>query len=511
MKEYVASIDVGTGGVRCVIYDREGRAAAQCYREMKTYYTPDGRAEQDPAQITSGAMEAIAGALASGAVSADAILGISVDGAQTSFAPIDKDGKYLGNLILWQDMRGIAMFPWMREKLAAAGLTEAELYRRTLKPVDMMLSGAKLLWLRAHEPELYARIDKLANPQAVVLMALGAEECTVDPTDVGWWLGHNGATLEEDPELIRAFDLNPEVYPALRAPGTLVGRVSREVAERTGLRAGTPLFQGAVDQCCAALGAGNTGKPGIGTLCMGTVGLMMSYSEKPMPDPTGHYYVIPYPTGGFASELVVPVAASAFRWVRDMLFPTGTYDPETVYAGMDAEAAKTRIGADGVAFLPFLSGCVYPMADANMRGGFIGASLSTTRADLIRAALEGICYEMRQVFEAADTHLNRLMVLGGGARSQLWCQMQADVYGCAVETVTEPEATALGSAMIAAAGAGLYPSIPEAVEGMSHVAHRFEPDPARAEAYSEAYRAWLCCQKALTPEAFPALARMRKQ
>ena len=509
MSDYIAAIDAGTGGVRCVIFDAKGNAVSQDYREMLTVYTPDGHAEQDPVQLVKAAWDAVRGAIIRGDIDASQIVGITTTGTQTTFAPIDRDGNFLTNIIVWQDMRGIEMFSWMRQRLAEHGMTEADLYRRTFRPMDTLLAGAKLLWLRKHEPDLYGKIHKLANPQAILLRAFGAEEVTVDHTDGGWWLSHDSATLEPDPELIEMFGMNPDIFPRLCAPGELVGRVTSDVAERTGLKTGTPLYQGAVDQCCAALGAGNYGSPDIGTMCMGTAGVIMTYSDEPIPDPQNRYYIIHYPGRGYASEVAVPVAASAFRWVRDMLYPSETYNHDTIYQRMDSEAASVPIGSGGLCFLPLMAGSIYPKTNDAIRGGWIGTSLSTTRAALVRSALEGICYEMRQILEASGRKFSSIRVLGGAARSDLWNRMQTDVYGCPVETIASQEASALGAAMIAACGAGLYSSLKDAVCSMVHMKRRYEPNLGNAELYRESYAAWLRCVEDLGNRAFPALARVR--
>ena len=508
MKPYIAAIDAGTGGVRCAVFDARGRAVGQDYRELRPQYTAGGRAEQDPRALVEGAFDAARGALLRSGVDPAAIAGVSFAGTQTTFAPLDRDGNCLGNILLWQDARGAEMFPWIRERLARRGMGEAELYRRTLRPLDTLLEGAKLLWLRERAPEIYDKTRRLASPQALLQRAFGGE-LTLDVTDGGWWLCQDGATLRPDPELIELFGLDPGLIPPLRRPGEAVGVVSPDAAKRTGLKAGTPLYQGAVDQCCAALGAGNGGVAGMGTLCMGTAGVIMAWSEAPRPDPLGRYYVIHYPTGGYACEVAVPVAASAFRWVRDMLYPPEAYGSTDIYARMDAEAAAVGVGAGGVVFLPQLAGSLYPRMDADMRGGWFGASLGTTRAQLVRAALEGICFGMRQILEASGSRFDSLRLLGGAARSELWNRMQADVYNLPVETIEAGEASALGAAMIAAAGAGLYPDLPSAVAGMARVKRRYAPDPARAERYEACYRAWLDCAEALSPRAFPALAAVR--
>ena len=509
MNGYIASIDAGTGGVRCVLYDAAGNAVGQDYRELLTVYSRDGRAEQDPIQLIKGAWDVVRGAILRSAVRPADIVGVTVTGTETTFAPVDRDGNFLTNLILWQDMRGTEMFPWIGQRLREAGLSEAELYRRTRKPLDGLLEGAKLLWLRERMPGLYARIWKVVSPQAALLRAFGAEAYTMDVTEGGWWLIHDAETLEADPELAGAFGLDPTHMPALNRPGERVGSVSPDAAARTGLAVGTPLYQGAVDQCCAALGAGNWSAPDTATLCMGTAGVLMTCSPRPYDDPRGRCIVIHHPAGGYANEFGVPVAASAFRWVRDMLYPASAFGRDDLYRRMDAEAAASPVGAGGLAFIPLMAGSIYPRADAAIRGGWVGASLSTGRADLVRAALEGICYEMRQVLEASDSRVSAIRLLGGATRSELWNQMQADVYGCPVETVTTGEASALGAAMIAAAGAGLYPDIPSAVRGMFSVQRRYEPDSENRERYDAGYRAWLSCVEDLSPRAFPALAGLR--
>ena len=509
MNDYLAAIDAGTGGVRCVVFDVKGNVVSQDYREMSTVYTPDGHAEQDPVQFVEAALNAVRGAITKGNVDAARIAGITITGTQTTFAAVDRQGNYLTNIILWQDMRGIGMFPWIHQRLAEHGMTEAELYRRTFRPLNALLAGAKLLWLRKHEPTLYGKIHKLVNPQAILQRALGAEEVTIDSTDAGWWLSHDGTTLKPDPELIGIFSMNPDIFPLLCAPGELVGRVTPDVADRTGLKAGTPIWQGAVDQCCAALGAGNHGAADMGTICIGTAGVIMTYSDGPIPDPLGRYPVIHFPGGGYVSEIGVRVAASAFRWVRDMLYPSEDLNRNDIYRRMDMEAAGIPIGSNGVCFLPLMAGSAYPKADESIRGGWIGTSLGTKRPALVRAALEGICYEMRQVLEERGQTFASIRLLGGAARSELWNQMQADVYGCPVETIASQEASALGAAMIAACGAGLYPSLKDAVCGMTHMKRRYEPHLNNAGRYRESYEAWLSCVEDLGNRAFPALARLR--
>lgn len=509
MKSYVAAVDAGTGGIRCAIYDSKGNIISQDYREISTRYGSCGQAVQNPSAFIDSAIDAVRRAVAKCTIDASAIRALSFAGTQTTFAAVDKNGHFLTDIILWQDMRGTDVFPHIRKKLSENNITEDDLYRKTFRPLDTLLAGAKLYWIRENQPDVYRKINKLINPQSILLRAFGAEEYTVDCTDTGWWMSHDAVTMERDETLSSTFGFDERFFPELRGSCECVGRLSPCIASMTGLSVGIPLFQGAVDQCCAALGAGNYGDAGFGTMCLGTAGVISTYSDEPSPDPMCRYYVIHYPTGGYMSELAVPVAASAFRWVRDMLYPAKAFSHENIYSLMDSEASDASIGAGGLVFLPHLSGSIYPRMDTTVRGGFVGASLNTSRADLVRAAMEGICYGMRHILESGASHFKTLRLLGGASRSELWNQMQADVYNCPVETIVCEEASALGAAMIAATGSGLYPSLKDAVKGMSRIKRRYEPDPVRASRYSEVYNAWLKCMDDLSPSAFPALEYIR--
>lgn len=511
MTNYIAAIDAGTGGVRCGIYDIQGNEVSQHYCEISTLYTADGRAEQDPNMVVESAFNAVKMAIANGGIKAEEIKGLCFDGTQTTFVAVDKDGNYLSNIILWQDMRGLAMIPWIQSRLAEFNMTVDDLHRRTFRPLDMMIAGAKLLSLRQNQPDVYKKIDKVVDTQSVLLSAFGAKDHVVDTSNTGWFFSHDAITMEIDPELVEIFGFSPDIFPKLTKAGDLMGVVSSDVAAKTGLKAGTPLFQGVVDTFCSALGAGNYGTEELGILTLGSAGILAVYTDKPTPDPLCKYYTMHYPTGGYVNQFVVPIAAAAFRWTRDMLYPAGAFDHADIYKQMDMEAAASPVGAGGLAFIPNLAGSVYPVLDTNVRGGFVGCSLGTTRSDMVRASLEGISFGTRHVIECSNSKFPALRLLGGAARSDYWNQMQADIYNCAIETIAAEEASALGAAMIGAAGAGFYSSIPEAVKAMSKVKKRYEPNAENAARYNEVYDAWLKCKEDLTPRAFPALAEVRSK
>ena len=487
----IAAVDAGTGGVRCVLFDLTGASAGQAYVELQTLYPAPGRAEQDPDALLEASFAAVRGALRDGGVPPEAVAAVTFATTQTTFVPVDGAGRCLGNLILWQDARGAERFAWIRRRLAERGLDEMDLYRRCGRPLDAILGGAKVLWLREHCPSLWARADRFVTPQALLARAFGAQEWVTDACDGAWWLVHDAVTLAPDPLLEDLFALTHSRFPRLAAPGTPIGAVSRGAAAKTGLKKGTPILLGAADQQCAALGAGNDGTDAIGNLCLGTAGIAMLHTAAPTFDPGGRMYLLGYPAGGYALEAAVPACASAFRWVRDVLYPAELCPAEGVYDRMTAAAGIVPAGANGVVFLPHLAGGVFPVDAPQLRGAFAGLSAATGRADLTRAAMEGVCFEMRDLLEgcraAGGARFERLRVLGGATRSALWNQMQADVYRCPVETVEAREASALGAAIVAAVGLGLHPDWHTACREMTRLSRRYEPDPESAERYEAVY------------------------
>ncbi len=513
MGKYVIGMDAGTMGVRCVIFDLEGREISSAYFETPTVYPKPGWVEQSAYDVVDLAYKSVAKAIEKKNVDSEEICAISFTNQRTTWVPIDKDGNYIDNMFLWQDQRGAEIIPWAREQLAKRGMTEADLYKRCGHPLGSVQCGTKAFWFRLNKPDLYEKTYKMVTPHALMAKAFGSDDWYEEESDANWWLVTNGDTFQVDPDLCEIFGMDPDKYPIFLKPGTPIGGVSKECAEKTGLKEGTPLYVGSGDQQCGALGVGNSGEDGLGSVCLGTAGLCIGYSDKPIRDPNGACHVLGHPAGGYTMEGHASAAASSFRWLRNTISQYEMTAAEVsgidVYDIMTATASQAPIGAKGTIFLPWLAGAACPHYDDNARGGFIGMTLGSTKSELTRAAMEGICFEMREMLEALKaagfSEFKTLRVTGGAARSDLWNQIQADIYGCAVETVEAPEATALGAAMIAAVGAGIYKDAKEASEKMVHVQKRYEPKPENVAQYNDVYKLFQACYNGLAKEAFPAI------
>lgn len=519
MGKYVASIDAGTMGVRCAIFDLTGIQVSSAYFETPTVYPKPGWVEQDATDIEQLAYKAVRNAIKKGNIPAEEIISLSFTNQRTTMVPIDKDGNYLTNMLIWQDLRGADIFPWARQQLANHGMTEMDLYNRCGHPLGAVQCGSRAFWLKENMPDVYEKTYKMITPHAILAHAFGADDWIEEESDNNWWLVTKKDTFEFDPELCDIFGMDINKYPNYAKPGTFIGNVTRKVADKTGLKEGTPLYVGSGDQQCGAAGVGNSGAAGLGSVCLGTAGLCIGYSATPVADPNGKCHVLGHPAGGYTMEGHASAAASSFRWLRNAIsqleMTTAEVSGLDVYDIMSATAAQAPLGSKGTMFLPWLAGAACPHYDENARGALIGMTLGTTKAEMLRAAMEGICFEMREMLDALKSagfdKFEKLRVTGGAAHSKLWNDIQANIYGCTVETVEAPEATALGAAMIGAVGAGVFKDLAEASENMVHVKDVYEPTQAKIDQYNEVFDVWQSCYYGLAKEAFPKIKNYQEK
>lgn len=513
MGKYVASIDAGTMGVRCAVFDLNGNQVSDDYYETPTHYPKPGWVEQSAYDVVELAYKAVRGAIAKNHIDPAEISSLSFTNQRTTWVPIDRDENFLTNMFLWQDQRGAEILPWARRQLAQHGMSEMDLYNRCGHPLGSVQCGSKAFWFRLNMPDIYEKTWKMITPHAMLAHAFGADGWIEEDSDNNWWLTTNGDTFQFDEELCDIFGMDIHKYPDSTRPGVYIGSVTQDVSKKTGLKKGTPLYTGSGDQQCGAAGVGNSGASGLGSVCLGTAGLCIGYSAEPVRDPNGKCHVLGHPAGGYTMEGHASAAASSFRWLRNAIsqleMTTAEISGLDVYDIMSATAAKSPIGAKGTIFLPWLAGAACPHYDDHARGALIGMTLGTTKAELLRAAMEGICFEMREMLDALKASgfkkFNTLRVNGGASHSKLWNQIQADIYNCTVETVQAPEATALGAAMIGAVGNGLFKDLHEASANMVHVKERFEPSPAAVSQYNEIFDIWQSCYYGLAKEAYPKI------
>ncbi len=506
--ELIAAIDAGTTGTRCCVFDRNGITVSTGYCPMETFYLGSGFVEQNPETLIELTFRAVAEAVS--AVDPRNIIGLCFTVQRNSFVPIDENGRFLSNMILWQDQRGEQAHPWILDCLRKNGLTLDDFYRINGQPFASFQCGFKALWLRKFQVDLYKKTYKLVTPQAYLTHAFGAKGYTEENNNQSFWLMADADKQKIDEDLCRVFSFDPSKFPEALPPGTKIGRVSAAAANRTGLIAGTPIYIGSGDQNCGALGAGNYGTSDIISVCMGTAGLCIAYSSIPIRHPDRLCQIQGHPAGGYLIEAHSSSCMSSYRWVERMF-----YQDDEAHHDITSDAKAAPIGSNGVIFLPYLQGAACPHYNDAARGAFIGMSLANNKKDMSRASMEGICFENRMMLEALmETNLPKpksLRIVGGAANNDFWNQMQADIYGLPTETITAKESTALGSAIICAVSSGMYQSYKEAADNMTHVLKRYEPEEHTFKEYDRVYSMWNSCYTSLSKESFISIFEYQKR
>lgn len=511
--KYVIGIDAGTTGCRTVIFDLQGNEVGTAYRENPLQFPQAGWVELDPQSLIDNCYASTREALRTSNVDPKDIASISFTYMRPVLILRDKDGNFVRDIQMWQDMRAASMFPWMTEKLAAKGLTPDDLYDITGYPYSTVWMSGKMFWIKENEPEIWSQVATMHNAHGLIAAAYGAD-WVEDSEDLGWWQLNNADEFTWNEDLCDAFGIDMALLPKHVPTGTVIGAVTAEVAQATGLAEGTPLVAGLGDHQCAAVGMGNISE-GMASLVLGTAGVLVAQSLQPVRDPNRKAHVIGSALHKWEIEGHASAAASSFKWIRQTF---GQLEEATCHlTGHDvndlltAQAEHSQPGSQGLVYIPWLAGAAMPFYDTDARGAFIGMTFGHTKSDILRAGMEGVCYEMRTMLEgireAGIPKPEFIRISGGAARSKLWNQISADVYGTPVETVKTPEATALGAAIIGAVGVGLFKDLKEATDAMVQVTGRYEPIPENVAIYDNMYDIFLKSYEAMSGEVFPAIAR----
>jgi xylulokinase len=492
--DLVVGVDVGSQGACVSAFDAEGERAGTAYAGYPVSYPRPGWAEQDPSHWTEALRTAFA-ALAE-EVALERVAGVSFASQLDGLVAVDAAGEPVGPAIIWLDRRADALCAD-----AAARVSEEEWYRRSGCNLDGSHVAAKIAWHARHRPEEDARVARYLLPGSFLLRtAAGAD--AVDAANASSTMALDPRTHAWDAGLLGAFEIDPGRLPPVVACDEIVGGVTREFAEATGLRPGTPVVAGCGDEMGATLGAGVV-EPGFVCDVLGTAEPVCAATAEPLLDETRvtelHPHAAPrrwlLENPGWAS-------GASYRWFRDEL---GGSD----YEELNQLAATAPPGSDGLVFLPWMGGAMAPSWEADARGGWYGLTPAHRRAHLCRSLLEGSAYALRDVLEAlrgANVEVERIVCVAGGARSPFVRQLRADATGVQVSWSEDVETTARGAAMLAAVGAELHADVPAAAKAMARLAPDVhEPDAEARELLDDGYRRYHRLFEALSP-AFAELA-----
>lgn len=490
-------IDIGTSATKAVVCNDNGAVLGTASSPHQLSQPRPGWSEQDPRHWWSATKDAVAKVLSATGVGATQIRGVGLSGqmhgsvflSRRAVENADAEPEPLRPALLWNDQRTAAQCAQIEEALGGR--------RRMVGLVgNAALTGftlPKILWLRDEEPEIFAQVARVILPKDYVALCLTGEIAT----DVGDGAGTLLMDVDRrrwSQEAIQAVGLSSDLLPPVLESAQVVGHVTGRAAGETGLAEGTPVVAGSGDNMTGGVGAGVV-EPGMVLATLGTSGVIFAHADRPHKDlgPTddesGRVHTMCAATGtegrtgGWTITGCMLSAAGSLQWCRDALFPGASFNE------LVEEAGQSPPGSRGLVFLPHLTGERCPYADPLARGGWIGLTSRHTRGDLVRAVIEGVTFGMGQILSLVrgiGVAVETVRLGGGGARSQLWRQMQADVYGCPVVTTNAEEGPAYGAALLAGVGAGVWANIAEACRAGIRETEVRDPDPVQAERYAPA-------------------------
>ncbi|MBI1877017.1 MAG: xylulokinase [Chloroflexi bacterium] len=500
MKRFILAHDLGTTGNKATLYDDEGRLVSSAFAGYGVEYAQTGWAEQNPAdwwQAVCASTQKLLGQ--SKADSAD-IACIVFSGQMMGCVPLDKSARPLRKAIIWADQRAVAQEQWLGERVSPD-----EVYRITGHRLSASYSLSKILWLRDNQPDIYHAVHKFVHAKDAIVARLTGEFVT-DHSDAS---GMNLYDLEQgdwSERILEAAQLDPAQLPNLRRSIDVVGEVRAEIAAEVGVAAGTPVVIGAGDGMCAAAGAGVVDE-GDAYNYIGSSSWIALATKTPIYDP--HYktfcfaHLVP---GLFSPCGTMQAAGASYQWTRDQLCSIESQAAAALglnpYELMNLSAEQSPAGANSLIFLPYLLGERSPRWNPRARGGFVGLTIRHSRADVIRATLEGITMNLRVIldaFTAQGAQIQAMRVIGGGARGRFWNKIMADVYDLPIQRLAIlEEATSMGAALAGGVGVGLYPDFSMA-KIMNRVVEVIEPDPSTRATYEKLYPIFEAAYHALTP------------
>lgn len=493
MAKYLIGIDEGTTGTKVCVFDTEGHLVSSAYEEYPSYYPKPGYVEQDVAQITDAFFSVCKKAVKKAKVDPADILAVSLSSQGAAMVLLDENGNVVRNrMIGWQDLRNIEVHDEIHAKIS-----DDEHYAIEGSCVGGFNTGV-LVWLQKNEPKTWKKVKRICTNQDYFLHQLGAEgyPCDIASTHRISMLDVNKSEWSD--VLRKAYGCeNVELPEVVTEPGKVVGEITEEVSEKTGFPVGCKICVGAQDVNCSSYGVGGT-TDDVATMVVGTFGGSYVVVDKPVRDPNKTILVKGNQgMGNWQLEAFSHTAASAFRWFRDKLCPLEVATSKLM--GVDPYSLMTEIaehsvpGSNGVTALTCLQGSHGRKVNDATRGTFLGITLGTEKADLAHAVLEGICYEMYDILlmqEAFAKPVRAVRLSGGVTKSPMWCQMFADIMNRSIELCESPEAGALGAAMYAGVGVGVFKDCIDAAEKCVRVKEAYEPIPENVAEYKKAFERW---------------------
>jgi xylulokinase len=482
-------MDVGTGGTRVVIVGASGKLVAGASADHEAFKTAHpGWAEQDPEDWWRAAQQAIQLALAAQPEPQEPIAAIGLTGQMHGAVMLDENGALLRPALIWCDTRTQPQCDWLTEKIGYERLIEL-----TCNPALPNFTLTKLLWVKEHEPEIFAKIRHILCPKDYVRYRLTGE-FAIDVQEASGTLLLDVTNRRWSSEVAEAAGIQESWLPKVYESPEVCARISESAAGLTGLTAGTLVVAGAGDQGAGAVGMGIL-QPGSVSATIGTSGVVFAATAAPTKDPKGRLHTFCHAVPGLWHVMGVTQSAGlSLRWLKETFFAGQNYDE------LSAAAEKIAPGSEGLEWAPYLLGERTPHLDPEVRAAFAGISTMHTGAHFVRAVLEGVAYSLKDtftLFAELEIPVSGIRLGGGGARGPLWRKIQAGVYGLAVEVLAAEEGGAFGAALLAGVGAGHWADLDAACAQAIEVAERIEPEAGDLGYYRLGYPRWRSLYPAL--------------
>jgi len=476
MAVYVLGIDIGTSSCKVNLFRQDGTVIATAGSGYPVSYPRKGWAEQDPRTWWKSVCQAVRDLIAESWIDPAEIAGIGVDGQSWSAIALDAAGEVLCPTPIWTDTRSAEI---CRKTAEQPG--EEKLFSLCGNPAQPGYTWPKILWYREHRPEVFGKTEKILQSNSYIVYRMTGK-ITQDLSQ-----GYGFACFDMrkgcwDDGMCEELGIPRRLLPETTACHQVVGKLTREAAEQTGLIEGIPVVAGGLDAACGTLGAGVV-SPGQTQEQGGQAGGMSICVDQYAADPRLilGFHVVP---GRWLLQGGTTGGGGALKWLRE------TVCQELSFEQMSALAGEAPAGSGGVTFLPYMAGERSPIWNPDACGVFFGLNFSTTRGQMIRACMEGVAYALRhnlETAEAAGARAEVLRAMGGSANSSVWTQIKADVTGRGIEVPGSDTATTLGAAMLAGVGTGVWNSFEDAVRQTVRVKKQYEPDPEKKSVYDKGY------------------------
>ena len=482
-------IDIGTSGTKTLAIDPEGRILASALETYPCYAPKPLWSEQDPDDWWQGTIRSVRCTMEKAGLKPEDVKAIGLSGQMHGSVFLDRCDQVIRRAILWNDQRTKAECEEIEDR---AGGRKA-LIKLVANPAMTGFTAPKILWLRNHEPRNFDRTRKVLLPKDEIRRRLTGEYAT-EVSDASGMLLLDVAQRTWSKKLLSKLDLDLGLLGRCYESEEVTGRLTTQAAEVLGLSTDCVVVGGAGDCAAGAVGNGIVERGVLSTL-IGTSGVMFVYSDQVKIDPLGRIHTFCHAVRGKWHMMGVNLSAGgSLQWFRNELCKADVekarQDGIEVYDVLTREAEVVRPGSQGLFFLPYLSGERTPHADPDARGSLVGITLAHTRGHLIRAVMEGVTYSMRdslEIIEGLGVPVRQIRASGGGSRSALWRQIQADVFGRKVVTINTEEGPAYGVALLAAVGAGAFTNIQEACAATIRVVHETEPNRRAKKRYDRAF------------------------